>query len=332
MSVSQTPLPQYLNGELSQETKDLISTLPKEKGLISDHVHQYQGFWYPTRQLQGVLASQKHFQAQDTDVLLVSPPKSGATWLKAILFCLMKRGHYRPDLQNQDHPLLKNNPHTLVPFLELDLYVKDEEIPDLTSYDPPPRVFSTHLPVGSLPESVKDSACKVVYLCRNPKDIIVSVWHFANKLRPKHKGTISLEDVFESFCSGMYAFGPLWDHVLGYWKASLERPETVFFMKFEEMKEQPDLHLRRLAEFLGCQFSPEEEAQGMVDNILRLCSFENLSNLDVNKSGKQSTGVVNNAFFRRGEAGDWRSCLTPEMVEKLDRITEEKLLGSGFQF
>ncbi|KAL6190191.1 hypothetical protein ACLB2K_036589 [Fragaria x ananassa] len=101
----------------------------------------------------------------------------------------------------------------------------------------------------------------------------------------------------------MNGYGPFWDHVLGYWKESLVRPETVFFVKYEEIKEKPDLHLRRLAEFLGCPFSPEEEAQGVVDNILKLCSFETLSNLDVNKNGRLSTGVENGAFFRQREGG-----------------------------
>lgn len=126
--------------------------------------------------------------------------------------------------------------------------------------------------------------------------------------------------------------GPLWDHVLGYWKESLERPEKVMFFKFEEMKEEPTLHLRRLAEFLGCPFSPGEETQGVADDILRLCSFDNLSNLDVNKSGKLSSGEENSTFFRKGEVGDWMNYLTAEMVERLDCINEEKLQGSGLKF
>ncbi|XP_024196598.1 cytosolic sulfotransferase 13 [Rosa chinensis] len=333
MSLPQTPpsLPQYLQEiELSQETRDLISTLPAEKGLISGHLHQYQGFWYPTMHIQKVLASQKHFQAQDTDILLATTPKSGTTWLKAILFALVKRVHYHPDPQNMDHPLLTNNPHVLVPFLE-NKHSGKNQIPDPTSYAPP-RLFSTHLPLAHLPQSVKDSACKVVYLCRNPKDIIVSLWHFTNRVRHKSMGTNSLEEVFEYFRRGVSGYGPFWDHVLGYWKESLEGPETVFFLKYEEMKEKPGLQLRRLAEFLGCPFSPKEEAQGVVDNILRLCSFENLSNLDVNKNEKLSTGMENSAFFRRGEAGDWRNYLTAEMVEQLDRIIEEKLQGSDLKF
>ncbi|KAM5567486.1 cytosolic sulfotransferase 12 [Rosa sericea] len=326
-----TALPQYLQeSELSQETRDMISILPREKGWVANHLHQYQGFWHSTRQMQGVLACQKHFQAQDSDILLVTTPKSGTTWLKAILFSLVKRGeHYHPDPQH--HPLLTKNPHVLVPFLELNLYL-EKPVPDLMTSYAPPRLFSTHLPLVSLPESVKDSACKVVYLCRNPKDTFLSLWHFTNRLRPEGRGTNPLEEALEKFCRGVSLYGPFWDHVLGYWNESLKRPERVFFIKYEEMKEQPGFHLRRLAEFLGCPFYPEEEAQGVVDNILRLCSFETLSNLDVNKNGKLSSGEEHSAFFRRGEAGEWRNLLTAEMAEQLDRITEEKLQGSGLKF
>lgn len=265
MATPQPPpaLPQYLQEhEFSQENRDFISSLPTEKGWVSNHLHQYQGFWHATRHMQGVLACQKHFQALDTDILLVSTPKSGTTWLKAILFALVKRAQH-PD--PQQHPLITNIPHVLVPFLELNVYM-EKEVPDLTALTPP-RLFSTHLPYVSLPDSVKHSACKVVYLCRDPKDTFVSLWHFANKLRAKSRGTISLEEAFDKFCKGVSLDGPLWDHVLGYWKESLERPEKVMFFKFEEMKEEPTLHLRRLAEFLGCPFSPEERWGWRLDEL-----------------------------------------------------------------
>ncbi|CAB4295422.1 unnamed protein product [Prunus armeniaca] len=234
MATPQPPpaLAQYLQEyEFSQENRDFISSLPTGKRL---------GCKPPSS--------------------VPSTPKSGTTWLKAVLFALVKRVHY-PD--PQQHPLLTNNPHVLVPFLELN----------------------------------------VVYLCRDPKDTFVSLWHFANKLRAKSRGTISLEEAFDKFCKG-----------------------------FGEMKEEPTLHLRRLVESLGCPFSPEEETQGVADDILRLCSFDNLSNLDVNKSGKLSSGEENSTFFRKGQVGDWMNYLTAEMVERLDCINEEKLQGSGLKF
>ncbi|XP_062149907.1 cytosolic sulfotransferase 5-like [Alnus glutinosa] len=327
-------LPKYLqeDDELAQKySSDVdISSLPREKAWIESYLHQYQGCWITTRFMKGVVAFQKHFQAHDTDILLASTPKAGTTWLKAILFSLVNRVRY-PD-PRQHHPLLTNSPHDLVPFLEITLYTKNQ-VPDLTSIASP-RLFSTHLPFVLLPASVEadSSACKVVYLCRNPKDTFVSLWHFANKLRHTSQGTNSLEEAFDMFCRGVSDFGPYWDNVLGYWKKSLENPQKIFFLKYEEMKEQPAANLRRLAEFLGCPLSPEENAQGVEDNILRLCSFDNLSNLEVNKSGKLSTGAENNVFFRRGEVGDWMNHLTAEMIKKLDRITEEKFHGTGLRF
>ncbi|KAK0574662.1 hypothetical protein LWI29_026929 [Acer saccharum] len=95
---------------------------------------------------------------------------------------------------------------------------------------------------------------------------------------------------------------------------------------------EPDLHLKKLAEFLGCPFSPEEEASGLVDGILKLCSFDTLSNLEVNKTGKLPSGEENKAFFRRGEIGDWKDYLTCEMIQEMDKITEEKLRASGLKF
>ncbi|KAB1214328.1 Cytosolic sulfotransferase 13 [Morella rubra] len=314
--------------ELNQEVRDVISSLPTVEGWLS----HYQGFWIPTKCMHGVLATQKHLQAHETDILLATIPKAGTTWLKAILFALVNRVRY---LDSQQHPLLANNPHTLLPFLETKLFYKKNEVSDLTLLTSP-RLFATHLSYSSLPTSVKNSTCKIVYVCRNPKDTFVSQWHFQNKvgaLMVTKPVSNSLEQSFNNFCRGMSVYGPFWDHVLSYWIESLEKPEKVFFLKYEEMKEQPIIHLKRLAEFLGCSFSPEEEEKGRVNDILKLCSFDNLSNLEINKKGKSSVfGIENASYFRKGEVGDWKNYLTAQMVERLDCITEEKFHTVGLKF
>lgn len=136
----------------------------------------------------------------------------------------------------------------------------------------------------------------------------------------------SFKDAFDIFCEGVVPFGPYWDHALEYWKLSLEKPEKVLFIKYEDMKQNPNGHLKKLAEFLGCPFSLKEEKNGTVEEISRLCSFENLSNLDVNKTGKilpDETAARNNVYFRKGKVGDWENHLTQEMIERIDTITRE---------
>ncbi|KAI7985008.1 Cytosolic sulfotransferase 17 [Camellia lanceoleosa] len=192
---------------------------------------------------------------------------------------------------------------------------------------PSPRLFATHIPYTSLPESVLTSGCRIVYVCRNPKDVFVSMWHFMFKLREKNLPPLSLEEVFDLFYKGIFPYGPLWDHVLAYQKASLECPRRVLFLRYEDMKMEPLVHVKRLAEFLGQPFSLEEENEGVVQEILKLCSFESLSNLEVNKSGTYRDDIKNNVFFREGKVGDFSNHLTAQMIEILDQMTNEKFGG-----
>ncbi|KAG5576036.1 hypothetical protein H5410_056170 [Solanum commersonii] len=137
--------------------------------------------------------------------------------------------------------------------------------------------------------------------------------------------------MFDLFCKGVSLYGPFWDHVLDYWKQSIEKPNILFLM-YVEVKKNPKIQLKHLAEFLECPFSIEEENSGVVDEILKMCSFENMSNLEVNTNGKFSTGKAYTIFFRRGEIGDWNNYFTIEMKDKLNHIIEEKFQGSRLKF
>ncbi|KAK4726790.1 hypothetical protein R3W88_031707 [Solanum pinnatisectum] len=329
MTTSQTSPPKYLQEDsLSEECKKLLYTLSKEKGWIGSFIYKYQGFWTSPKLIQGVIACQQQFQAQDTNIIFVTTPKSGTTWLKSLLFTLVNR--LKHSIVEQNHPLLVKNPHVLVPFLEHTLYV-DSRVPDFSSFTSP-RLLATHVPFASLPKSVQNSETKLVYLCRNPRDTFISMRHFSNNLRLDHKDTNSIEEMFDFFCKGLSIYGPFWDHVLDYWKQSIENPNRVLFLMYEEMKEKPKVQLNRLTEFLECQFSIEEENCEVVDEILKMCSFENLSNLEVNTNEKLSTREGNKMFFRKGEIGDWKNYFTVEMSEKLNHITEQKFDGSRLKF
>ncbi|XWS60404.1 hypothetical protein CRYUN_Cryun07bG0033700 [Craigia yunnanensis] len=104
-------------------------------------------------------------------------------------------------------------------------------------------------------------------------------------------------------------------------------------LKYEDMKRETLVQVKRLAEFLGQPFSLEEENKGVVQEIVNLCSFNSLSNLQVNKTSDDPSNkgrpVKNPDFFRKGEVGDWRNHLTAEMAESIDQITKEKLFGGG---
>ncbi|KAL0285013.1 UNVERIFIED_CONTAM: Cytosolic sulfotransferase 15 [Sesamum radiatum] len=122
-----------------------------------------------------------------------------------------------------ESPLLSSNSHDLVPFLELDIYRVDE--------NPGPGIHSFSKNLG------------------NPR------WNLK-------RSRLSVDEACEMYCNGVHPFGPFWDHVLGFWNASLEKPDTILFLKYEELKEDIGLSLKKMAEFMGVPFSADEVRLG----------------------------------------------------------------------
>ncbi|KAF2282929.1 hypothetical protein GH714_043246 [Hevea brasiliensis] len=169
---------------------------------------------------------------------------------------------------------------------------------------------------------------------RDPKDVFISTWFYVGKvLAFMGFEPLPMEESFELFCRGILTYGPYWDHVLGYWKAKLEFPDRILFLKYEEMQKDTYFYVKKLAEFMGYPFTSLEEENGVAHKITEFCNFENLSNLQVNKSGKHRENtpmaIDNNIFFRKGKVGDWENHLTPEMGARLDGIMKHKLMCSG---
>ncbi|KAK8522132.1 hypothetical protein V6N13_115107 [Hibiscus sabdariffa] len=314
------------------EVRQLVQTLPKEESWIGGgggSLYLYQGFWYIARYLKSMISFQTHFQAFDSDVLVASCPKCGTTWLKALTFSILYRDRFARD----ENPLLTSTPHQLVRFLEHDVYA-DNPCPDLENicvYKP--RLFGTHLPYASLPTSIKDSRCKIVYICRNPMDMFISLWNFTGKRRDQNQEPpLSLDEAFDKFCRGVYLSGPFPEHVLGYWKASQEKPNKILFLKYEDLKEDISCRVKHLAMFLGVPFTEDEERQGVVEEIAKVCSFENLKQLEVNQKGLSRAGFPRKDYFRKGEVGDWSNYLTPAMVERLEKLIHNNFDDSGLVF
>ncbi|KAG4176273.1 hypothetical protein ERO13_A11G234950v2 [Gossypium hirsutum] len=161
-------------------------------------------------------------------------------------------------------------------------------------------------------------------------DMLISFWQFMTKVQDGE--SLSLDEAFDKFKHGIIVHGPFFDHVLGYWKASQENPNKILFLKYEDLKEDTGSHLKNLAMFLGVPFTDDEEKQGVIEKIAKICSFENLKELEVNKKGAHISGVPHTGFFRKGEVGDWSNYLTPFMIECLEKLIQQKLNGSGLTF
>ncbi|CAL5069008.1 unnamed protein product [Urochloa decumbens] len=266
--------------ELYQRYANSVSSLPSAEGLSHLPLYRHHQGWQGSRMcIAGAMAANACFAARPSDIVIATLPKSGTTWIKSLLYATVRRREHPPDAAAGDHPFNSSGPHECVKFLEYQIYTGnktkgDDGLDDL----PDPRLFATHVPSVALPASVVASGCKIVYMCRDPKDTM------------------------------------------------------VLFFRYEEVWTDPAAHVRRLAEFVGVPFGAEEEEYGVVDAIVRLCSFEHMRGLEVTKSGTTefAVGVVeNSSFFWRGGVGDWANHLSPEAARRIDAITEARFKGSG---
>jgi Sulfotransferase domain len=191
--------------------------------------------------------------------------------------------------------------------------------------------LGTHAPYSLLPYSLKTSKCPIVYICREPKDILVSFWNMFKTLGWMME-QVPFAEAFELFCKGQVPYGPIWDHMLEYYMKNMHSPDKILFLKYEEMMSNPIDGVIRLAKFIGYPFSEEEFKKGLVEEIVSFCSFNKQKNLDVNKTNGIISGAKNDYFFRKAVIGDWQNYMTAEMAAKLDEISNEKLHGSIFTY
>ncbi|CAL5064625.1 unnamed protein product [Urochloa decumbens] len=314
-------------------SSDLVAALPRRQNPIME-VLLYQGCWMPKYWVPGIIQFQRRFKPRPDDVILASYPKCGTTWLMALAFAAAARRAYPPAAGEgeHEHPLRRLHPHDVVPLVEEVLARGDEARLDAL---PSPRPMSTHLPFTLLPEPVAGGGgCRVVYVCRDPKDMVVSLWHFLQ--RSSMSEGFSFSELFDGVCDGATAPGPVWDHVLSYWRAAVARPDRVLFLRYEDLLQDTGEGVRMLAEFMGMPFTAAEEAGGAVAAVVELCSLGNMKAQEVNKAGSVAAAgnlaMPRDAFFRKGVAGDWASLMTPEMAARMDGIFREKFLGTGFSF
>ena len=74
-----------------------------------------------------------------------------------------------------------------------------------------PRIIKSHMPLSMLPPAVFEKGCKVIYVCRNPKDTCVSYFHHTALLFPDFKETF---EHFETmFMQGKLEYGSYWYHL-----------------------------------------------------------------------------------------------------------------------
>merc|ERR1712024_171097 len=130
-----------------------------------------------------------------------------------------------------------------------------------------PRVIKSHLPLEMLPPNLVDT-CKVIFVCRTPKDCCVSYYNHHLTIPDYHfKGMFS--DFAKLFLEGSLEFGNYWTMLKTAWKYK-DHP-NMKIMWFEDMKKDLISKIKELSKFLGYHLTELKVLQ--LDDLLYIDNF-----------------------------------------------------------
>lgn len=262
-------------------------------------------------------------------VWLASYPKSGNTWFRAFLTNLLSEQNDPADINRlQGGPIFSSRP-----VFDLNTYLQSSDLLEDEIKYLRPRIYQhisdnaektlfikahdayTYQEDGS-PLYPTSATRGVIYLIRNPLDIVPS---YANHANCSIEAVISrLNDSQYAYCSRSQNLANQLQQKLGRWSEHVQSwlnvtQIPVHFIRYEDMKADPLPTFRTAIRFAGLNHSDNE-----IEQALEACRFEKLQQQE-NTSGFREKSMKVKNFFRRGQVGSWQESLSNEQANQITR-------------
>ncbi|XP_041510586.1 amine sulfotransferase-like [Microtus oregoni] len=260
------------------------------------------------------LEMMEDFEIRDDDVFLVTYPKSGTIWTQQILSLIYFDGHRNSteNIETMDR----------VPFFEYNIHNLDYV------NMPSPRIFASHLPYYLVPKGLKNKKTKILYIYRNPKDVLISFFHFSNWVATL-EATETIEHYLEKFLDGKVVGSRWFDHIRGWYEH--RHDFSIMFLSYEDMKKDLRGSVLKICSFLEKELNEED-----LDTVVRQATFQNMKSDPRANYGniiKKEIGARSNGYFlRKGTIGDWKHHLTVKQNERFDMIFKKNMKNFPLKF
>lgn len=292
-----------------------------------------------------------NFKFKSSDTVVMTWPKCGTTWMQEIVWTMRN---------NQDlaHPDAAKPINIRVPFMECDMFLTLYIVPkpamksdmikeferlcpgkdladgmylQVAEALPEPRTIKTHLPISLFAPSLLDTA-KVVYVVRQPQDVVVSYHHHSRLFKSmSYEGTF--DQFLQFFLNDDLVYGPYWQHVKEAWE--MRDHPNMHFVFYEDLKADIMTELKKLNDFLGTDLT-----QAQLEKIQRYTSFQEMKARDNTFKSTQEEDIHMNkavvqeegGFYRKGEVGSWKDQLSKQQTHQLNMWVKERITSLGITF
>lgn len=230
-------------------------------------------------------------RADPEDMWLCSYPKSGNTWMRFCLANLLRPG--------------ETANFTTINHIVPDIYKLNK---GKLAGMPSPRFLKSH-------EAFRPDYRRVLYLCRDPRDVLVSYYHHCRK-ECHIADDLPIGEFADLFLNGNLPAGSAgsWADNVGSWLGARHASRNFVLLRYEDLFAEPRLELARVAKFFIIPYTDD-----IIDAAVRASAADEMRKIEARRNGERGmTKRTDIPFVREAKPGGWRQALSPAIVQKLE--------------